>query len=96
MVLGSEVTSRVAAPALMALCTALATRWLWILWTPRCNESCAAQTVLGMYGLLTIAALVTIAFALLVALGRWTAKRGLVSYFVAASILAAGALALTP
>ena len=88
--------SRVAAAALMALCTALAICWLWIFWTPRCNESCAAQTVLGMYGLLAIAALVTIALALLVAMGRWTAKHGLVSYLIAASILAAGAFALTP
>lgn len=90
------MTSRMVTAALMALCTTLAIRWLWIFWTPRCNESCAAQTVLGMYGLLTIAALFTVALALLVAVGRWTTKRGLVSYLLAASILAAGVLALTP
>lgn len=88
--------SRVAATALMVLCTALAIRWLWIFWTPRCNESCAMQTVLSMYGLLAIAALVTVALVALVVLGRWTARRGLVGYVIAVSVLAAGALALTP
>ncbi len=88
--------SRVAATALMALCTALGIRWLWIFWTPRCNESCAAQTVLRMYGLLAVAALVTVALVALVALGHWTARRGMVGYVVAVAMLAAGALVLTP
>lgn len=90
------MTSRIATAALLVFCTALAIHWLWIFWTLRCNESCATQTVLGIYGFLIVAALVTIIFSLLVALGRWNARRALMSYFFAACILAAGALALTP
>lgn len=88
--------NKAAAIALMALCTVLAIRWLWIFWTPRCNESCASQTVLGMYGLLAAAALATVAVIALLVLGRWTARRGLVCYVMALVLFTACALALTP
>ena len=79
----------------MALCTAFAVRGLWMLWTPRCNESCARATALGMYGVLTVAVMSTFVLILLVGSRRWTVRRGLMSYLIVASVLGVSALALT-
>lgn len=95
MVLGSQIGSRAAATVLMALCTALAVRWLWMLWTPQCNESCARATALGMYGVLAVAVMSTFVLILLVGSGRWTVRRGLITYLIVASVLGVSALALT-
>ena len=82
---------------LMALCTALAVCWLWTFWTPRCNEECAAHTVVGIYSLLLAAVAATLALAVMVAAGRLSVRQGALSYLVAtvAVALAVGALVLT-
>ena len=88
--------TKAAAIALMVVCTLLAIRWLWIFWTPRCNESCGSLTVLGMYGLLGAAALATVVVSALVALDRWTVRRSLTRFFIASAVFAVFAAALTP
>lgn len=71
-------------------------RWLLLFWTPRCNEECAAPTLVGMYGLVLVAAFTTLALAGSVALGRLAVGRGAMIYATAAIAVALVAAVITP
>lgn len=79
--------------ALMTLATAASILRLWLLWTPRCNEACAPETLLGMYGVLLASMVLTAVLAVLLLVGRVTLRRGTALYAVGWAVLvSAGAL----
>lgn len=80
----------------MLACSAAALRWLFIFWTPRCNEECARHTLVSIYGLVLAAAVVTLVLAGLVATGRWQAKKGAAAYAIALVAAALAAVLITP
>ncbi len=96
MVLGSEVMGRTAGSALIALVTATSIRWLWLFWTPRCNEVCAEQTVRGIYGVLLASVLMTVALVMMLLIGRLGVRRGLMFYVIGWAALAVCSFVVTP
>lgn len=87
---------RAVGSALIALVTATSIRWLWLFWTPRCNEACAEQTVWGMYGVFLASILMAVALALLLLIGHLRVRRGLALYIIGWAALAICSLAVTP
>lgn len=88
--------SRTVGAALMTLASAVSIRWLWLTWTPRCNETCAQETVQVMYGLILVSMLVTAVLAVLLLVGRLTLRRGLAAYGIHWTVLAISSVVLTP
>lgn len=55
-------------------------RWLWVYWTPLCNEACPSAIVVAIYLTLAFVVLSGTAIVTLAALGRIDARRVLLSF----------------
>lgn len=84
---GNPGLGRSIGAALMTLATAASIRLLWLLWTPRCEEACTLQTLLGMCGALLASMLLTAVLAVLLLVGRFMLRRGTALYAVGWAVL---------
>jgi hypothetical protein len=71
------------------LATIGALNWLWVFWTPRCNESCPGSVVVAMYATMAAAVVITVAIIALTLLGKLSVKRASQAYVVSLMVFAA-------
>ena len=71
---------RVLAPALYLIGCALFLRHSWLAWTPRCNETCPAGIVIGIYANFAVVVAATLAIAIATLKGQLSPRASLLGY----------------
>lgn len=79
----------------LVLVTTLLVEWLWVYWTPLCNETCPSFIVVAIYLTLALAVLCGIGIATLAALGRLDTRRGLSIYLATSGLVVVCATVIT-
>lgn len=88
-------TSRGATICVQLLATFGALRWLWMFWTPRCNEACAGSVVVTMYATMCAIVVATLGVVALTMLGRLRPKQAAYAYVALAAAFAVWIALLT-
>ena len=70
-------------------------KWMWLFWTPRCNESCPGGLMLAIYLSLLCGLIGSVFIAGLTAVGKLGLRRSLVGFTALATLLGAVAAVLT-